>query len=122
MAFPSYAPTNRTVDLGDYPVKKVMMLSGAETRLRYGNQRSRGVCTLQYDKMTPAQCQAFINHYDSVGGSSKTFAVTTAITAGWNASGIAGSGQWRYDAPPEFRAVAGECDKSTITIKLMSVV
>lgn len=122
MSFPTYVPNSRTVELGDYPVKAVRSLSGAETRLRYGHARSQATCQLQYQRMSPAQCQAFINHYDAVGGTSNTFSVTTAISAGWNVSGVPGSGRWRYDGPPQFSASGGECDRSDVTIKLISVV
>jgi hypothetical protein len=122
MSFPTTTPSSRTVSLGDYPVKSVRSLSGAETRLRYGNARSQASCELQYKRLTPAECQAFINHYDLVGGTSNTFSVTTAISAGWGVTGVAGSGQWRYDGPPQFSATAGDCDKSDASIKLISVV
>lgn len=122
MSFPAIVPTSRNVTLGDYPVKSVRSLSGVETRLRYGNARSQATCDLQYKRLSPAQCQAFINHYDSVGGTSSTFAVTTAISAGWNVSGIPGSGQWRYDGPPQFTAAGGDCDRSDVAIKLISVI
>lgn len=122
MSFPTTVPSSRSVTLGDYPVKTVRSLSGVETRLRYGNARSQATCELQYKRLTPAQCQAFISHYDSVGGTSNTFAVTTAVSAGWGVTGVQGSGQWRYDGPPQFTATGGECDRSDAAIKLISVI
>lgn len=123
MSFPTIKPTRRTASMGDYPVKAYRAISGAETRIRYGNLRSEATLELGYEGLSAAEAAEFANHYEAVNGTTYTFAVTTALTVGWNSGAtVQGSGKWRYDGPPTFSQVGGDCDRVDVAITLKTVV
>lgn len=122
MSFPTLTPNSRNMTLGDYPVKSVRSLSGKETRLRYGDTRSQSTCDLTYQRLKPEEVKQFVDHYDSVGGSSHTFYVGHATLVGYGLGGIKGNGsEWRYAEPPAIQTAAGNCNLSDVSVKLVSV-
>jgi hypothetical protein len=122
-SFPDYKPSRRNVSLGDWPVKAVRAMSGAETRLRYGDRRSEATLDLYYEALTAVEADAFISHYNSALGTYDTFTVGTPLTVGWTSgSRVTGDAAWRYAEPPQFSSNAGDCDKLNVSIKLMTVV
>jgi len=123
-AFPTIKPSRRAVSLGDYPVKSFRSVNGSEVRIRYGNVRSEATLDLVYEKLTAAEADQFVNHYDanSVQGTFKTFSVGTALTVGWSSgSKVQGSAAWRYAGPPKFTQAGGDCDRMDVTVKLKTV-
>lgn len=123
MSFPSLTPSRRSVSLGDTPVRAYRAMSGAETRILYGNQRSEATLELFYEKLSASEADQFVTHYDSVKGTAMTFAVGTPLTVGWvSGSKVQGPGQWRYDGPPSFEQNGGECDRVNVSVKLKTVV
>jgi len=123
MSFPSLVPNRRSIALGDYPVRYFRALSGAETRIRYGNQRSQVTMELYYEKLTASETNQIVTHYESMQGTTATFSVGIAKDAGWTSGSAAqGPGYWRYDGPPQIVANGGECEYSNVTVKLITVV
>ena len=121
-AFPTTLPNRRAVSLGDYPVKSYRSINGAEVRIMYGDKRSEATLELFYEKLTAAEADRFVVHYDAVDGTFKTFTVSAPLTVGWTSGGrIKGSAEWRYDGPPQFTQSGGDCDRMDLTIKLKTV-
>jgi len=123
MAFPSTLPTRRNVSLGNWPVKVVRAMSGAETRMRYGDLRSDATLELYYDNISATEADAFVDHYNSTIGTYNTFSVSAPLTVGWNSGNkIKGGGAWRYAEAPQFSSNAGDCNRVNVTVKLTAVV
>ena len=123
MSFPNILPTRRSVSLGDYPVKAFRSISGAEVRIRYGNVRSEATLELFYEKLSAEEADQFVNHYENVVGTFKTYGVGSPLTVGWiSGNKVKHSGAaWRYDGPPRFTQNGGDCEKMDCTIKLKTV-
>lgn len=125
MAFPALAPTTRTYEPGDWPVRTYSALSGAEVRIRYGNLRSGAKLSLNYDNISDTQAQEFISHYLQTQGTFITFSIPPAIRAGWEGSntafepGSAGA-QYRYAQAPQITAVRPGV--SSVRVELVGVV
>lgn len=123
MAFPNLVPNKRSISMGDYPVKAYETMNGAETRIRYGDQRRQATLDLTYDRLTPAEADEIAAHYDSVEGTTYTFTIGTPLTAGWiSGTRVQGDGQWRYAEAPSFSQIGGECEQMTATVRLITVV
>lgn len=109
--------------MGDYPVKPYETMNGAETRIRYGDQRRLARLELSYENLTSTEADLIAAHYDSVQGSMYTFTVGEPLTAGWiSGARIQGDGQWRYADAPTFSQQGGECDKVQVRVSLVTVV
>lgn len=122
-AFPDYKPSRRNVSLGDWPIKAVRSMSGAETRIRYGDRRTDAVLDLYYENLSAAEADAFVSHYNSAIGTYDTFTVATPLTIGWDSgSKVKGDGSWRYAEPPQFSSSAGDCTRVNVSVKLTTVV
>jgi hypothetical protein len=124
MPFPTLRPTARTYDPGDWPVKRYNALSGAEVRIRYGNQRSNAKLSLNYDNIPDSQAQQFLTHYYETEGSFRTFTVPTQVSAGWSGNTGAfdpgsGNAAFRYDSPPRITSVRP--GKSSVQVELIGV-
>ena len=90
MPFPTLAPTSRTFEAGDYPVKRFMSQNGAETRILYGSRRTGQRMSLTYQNIFDHQAEEFIDHYDEVFGTLKPFSIASegladGAKSGWNA-------------------------------------
>ena len=90
MPFPTLAPTSRTFEAGDYPVKRFMSQNGAETRILYGSRRTGQRMSLTYQNIFDHQAEEFIDHYDEVFGTLNPFSIASegqadAAKSGWNA-------------------------------------
>ena len=90
MPFPELAPTSRTFEAGDYPIKTFTSQSGVETRILYGSRRTRQRMSLTYQNIFDHQAEEFIDHYDEVFGTLNPFSIASEGTAdgaktGWNA-------------------------------------
>jgi hypothetical protein len=123
MAFPTIQPTSRAFNPGDYPIKTFKSQSGTETRILYGSQRTGMTMELNYENIADADAASFMTHYDEVRGSYQTFAVPSAVRAGWSGSSssidVTGSNAWRYDSPPSITAVCP--GRSSVSVQLVGV-
>ena len=123
MAFPTIQPTSRAFNPGDYPIKTFKSQSGSETRILYGSQRTGMTMELSYENIADADAASFMTHYDEVRGSYQTFAVPSAVRAGWSGSSgsidVTGSNAWRYDSPPSITAVRP--GRSSVSVQLVGV-
>ena len=90
MPFPTLAPTSRTFEAGDYPIKTFTSQSGVETRILYGSRRTGQKMSLTYQNIFDHQAEEFVDHYDEVFGTLNPFSIASEGTAdgaktGWNA-------------------------------------
>jgi hypothetical protein len=123
MAYPTLIPSARNYSSGDYPVKTFTSQSGAESRILYGSRRTGMTLELQYDNVTDANAELFLDHYDETKGSYTTFTLPTAAFTGWSgnkdAIDAATGNAWRYDGPPQVSNVRPGV--SSVQIKLIGV-
>jgi hypothetical protein len=125
MAYPTLVPTSRSYDPGDWPVKKYNTLSGAEVRIRYGNQRSSAKLSLSYSNISDASAESFLTHYYEVEGSFRKFAVSSQVSTGWTGSRNALSpggtnAAYRYASAPQITSVRPGI--SSVTVELIGVI
>jgi len=123
MAYPTLVPSSRSYNSGDYPVKTFRSQSGSESRILYGNRRTGMTLELQYDNITDANAELFLDHYDETKGSYTTFALPAGAFTGWsgNADALdaATGNSWRYDQPPQVNNVRPGI--SSVQVRLIGV-
>jgi hypothetical protein len=123
MAYPSFAPTSRSFDAGDYQYKTFKAQNGKETRILYGDKRTGMTLDLGYDNISDADADDFIVHYDETKGGFLSFTLPSDFQAGWTgtASAIdaAIGNQWRHESPPLITSVAPGI--SSVRVKLVAV-
>lgn len=123
MAYPSLTPSTRNYSSGDYPVKTFTSQSGAESRILYGSRRTGMTLELQYDNLTDANAELFLDHYDETKGTYITFTLPASAFSGWSgnkdAIDAATANSWRYDGPPQVSNVRPGI--SSVQIKLVGV-
>jgi len=123
MAYPSLTPSTRNYSSGDYPVKTFTSQSGAESRILYGSRRTGMTLELQYDNLTDANAELFLDHYDETKGTYTTFTLPASAFSGWSgnkdAIDAATANSWRYDGPPQVSNVRPGI--SSVQIKLVGV-
>jgi hypothetical protein len=124
MAFPTLQPTSRDFSPGDWPIKRYNAQSGAEVRILYGSRRTNAKLSLGYDNITDANAQLFLEDYAAQYGTFFTFALPSAVRAGW--SGVEASmdappnAAWRYEGEPQVRSVRP--GRSSVTVNLVAVI
>jgi len=121
MAFPSTAPSTRSVNYGDYPVKSVQMMDGFETRILYGSKRVGVELQLAYNNIADAIAEQFLSDYDTQRGTFGTFPLPSSTTDGMEqglANQIPGVSdtQWRYAGPPTVNSVYPGVSSVTVTL------
>jgi len=126
MAFPTIAPTARSFDYGDWPVKKFNSQNGSEVRILYGDKRVNHTLSLNYENITDTQAEQFAQHYYDQKGTYQTFDFGTAISTigqGWEGSSNffnAGTAvQWRYAEPVSITQVRPGI--SSVTVSFIAV-
>jgi hypothetical protein len=123
MAYPSLTPSSRNYSSGDYPVKTFTSQSGSESRILYGSRRTGMTLELQYDNLTDANAELFLDHYDETKGTYITFTLPASAFSGWSgnkdAIDAATANSWRYDGPPQVSNVRPGI--SSVQIKLVGV-
>lgn len=123
MIFPAVAPTARTFNPGDYPIKRFRAQSGAEVRILYGDSRTSMTLELSYDNISDSSAELFLTHYEYTKGTYNTFEISSSSQVGWGgaAGSIDASGYntWRYAEPPQVTAV--KPGRSSVRVNLQGV-
>lgn len=93
MPFPTLAPTARTFEAGNYPIKTFTSQNGVETRILYGSRRTGQKMSLTYQNIFDYEAEQFISHYDEVFGTLNAFSIASVGTAdgaktGWNGQSV----------------------------------
>ena len=122
MTFPNITPTSRTFEAGDYPVKTYRAQSGKEFRILYGTNRTEMKLSLAYENIKDSDAEMFLDHYDEMKGTFKTFEIASESLSGWGGNDDAletGSSAYRYaEAPQQTQVRPGI---STVTVNLIGV-
>ena len=123
MSYPSYTPTSRSFDPGDYPAKTYRSQSGVEVRILYGNKRTGLKLSLTYSNITDAAAQAFVTHYDEMKGTLNVFSINTGTKDGWEGDSssidVPSGNAWRYERAPQLNQVRPGI--SAVTVDLIGV-
>lgn len=123
MSYPSYTPTSRSFDPGDYPIKSYRSQSGVEVRILYGNKRTGVKLALIYENITDTAAQAFTDHYDQMKGTFNVFTINSSTKNGWQGSSssidVPSGNSWRYESAPQVNQVRPGI--STVTVNLIGV-
>jgi len=130
-------PSARTFESGDYPVKTYKAQNGAEHRILYGSNRTNMKLSLTYANIRDVDAEKFLDHYDKVQGTFKTFVLENVKGTGINPTCVGWEGNqdalgagtpgppetpgkdYRYEGPPQVAQVAS--GRSTVTVNLISV-
>ncbi len=94
VSFPAILPTGRSYTPGSFPQSEFKALNGSTTILRFGNQRSGGELSLEFDNITDQRAAQIMRNYEL-----QHAADNWVVFDGGN--GLAG-------AEPELRAYLGE--------------
>ena len=123
MTFPALAPSSRTYDPGNWPVKTYNSVSGVEVRLRYGDKRFNAKLSLQYQNIPDTSADDFLAHYESQFGTYKSFTLPSEVVAGWTGSTYIpnqSTMKFRYSGPPVVDSVRPGV--STVSLELTGVI
>ena len=123
MRYPSLKPTSRNYEHGDWANKRFNSVSGAEVRIRYGDKRYNAQLSLTYSNIPDEEAIEFLVHYHDQYGTYRTFALPTAVLAGWSAGSYIPNQsvmQFRYAESPRISAVRPGI--STVSVNLTGVV
>ena len=123
MSFPTLAPSSRTFDPGNWPVKNYNSMSGAEIRIRYGDKRFNAKLSLQYQNIADTAADDFLAHYDSQFGTYKSFTIPTQVLSGWTGSTYIPNEsvmKFRYSKAPS--VVSVRPGVSSVSVELTGVI
>jgi hypothetical protein len=112
ISFPAILPTGRSYTPGTYPQSEFKALNGSTTILRYGNQRSGGELSLDFDNITDAQAAQILSNFERQHAANNWIAFS-------GSNGLAGAAaelraylgevvtglRWRYAEPPSLTSV-----------------
>jgi hypothetical protein len=122
ISFPAILPTGRSYTPGAYPQNEFQALNGSTTILRYGNQRSGGELSLEFDNITDDQAAKILKNYekqhkennwvrfsreDGLAGAT----VDLRAYLGEQVTGL----RWRYAEPPSLTSV--QPGRSSVRVK-----
>lgn len=126
MPYPAdLTPTSRQFDPGDFPQRQMRFGNGAEVRMLYGNRRTGMKLTLQYQNISDANADRFLDHYrNETFGTYTTFALANdaGTFEGWSAGGAslnAVNNAWRYESAPVVENVRP--GRSNVSVTLLGV-
>lgn len=120
--FPSFVPTARSFELGQYPIKTYRALSGATIRRSFGNKPFGYTLSLEFANVVESTVNSICDHYNGQGGGTDGFVVPAAVFAGYSVTlqgkvrtpaGI----EWLYAGPPSVKSEP--CGISTVTVSLV---
>jgi hypothetical protein len=131
VAFPEIVPTGRSIKPGTYAMQSFRAMSGAETRILYGDKIIGTELTLTYNNLPDSKAAQFMDHYIDMKGTFDSFnfsVLDTKAKAGWQEnsnylSPRAGSDDadlsWRYKEPPVITNV--QLGYSNVQVTLVGV-
>jgi len=124
MTFPAVAPSARSFEAGDFPVKKYQAQDGAELRILYGDRRTGMKLSLSYNNIPDTEAQLFVFHYASMQGTFQQFVINQGARTGWEGNEEAIGAeywqqQWRYEGPPVLNSTYP--GRSSVSVRLVAV-
>jgi hypothetical protein len=128
-AFPSLTPTERTLSLGEVPIKTYRSLNGAVVRRAFGNLRFNYELTLAFGNIKEKDVSLIWDHYLDNLNALNGFDLPATIFAGYNTNATIGRNEgllsriqaltaikWYYTQPPQIESVYR--DISTVQVQL----
>ena len=129
------APSSRSFEMGDWPVKTFKAQNGAELRILYGNRRTNMTLNLEWRNLTYNNVQQIMQHYIDSHGSWTSFLLPNNNLSGqrvaWSDVALSGNAidqligvgengnRWRYAEPPSIQSV--QKNRHNVSIKLIGV-
>ena len=127
--FPESAvPSARSFKPGSYAVQTFRAMSGAETRILYGDKIIGSELTLSYSGIADGRAAEFIDHYTFCKGTFDTFKIRVEnkkVRAGWGSevkyltasAGTDDTGlEWRYKEAPVITNIYPGYSNVTVTL------
>ena len=123
MSYPSFKPSARTYEPGNWPVKTYNSMSGREIRIRYGDKRFNTKLNLNYQNIADTSADDFLAHYNQQFGTTKAFTLPAAVLSGWSGTSYLPTEttmKFRYSKAPT--VVSVRPGVSTVSIELTGVI
>lgn len=127
--FPSLRPTQRSLSMGQLPIKEYRALNGAIVKRSFGNQRFAYQLSLSFDNIPETSLSSLWDHYHD-NQTVKGFSLPDEVFSGYGAQYASDRGQdfilranrmdniiWYYAEPPQIESVS--TSYSTVQISLV---
>lgn len=128
-AFPLLRPAQRTISMGQAPIKEYRALNGAIVRRSFGNKRFGYVVELTFQNITEASVSLIWDHYHDNQNLQNGFSLPDSIFSGYSTNETIGRPEglvsrvnrmanitWFYIEPPSIESV--ERSRSTVQVRL----
>jgi hypothetical protein len=128
-AFPSLKPTQRSMSMGQQPIKEYRALNGAVVRRSFGNQRFAYLLNLTFENIPEKPLTLLWNHYHDNRNLQNGFALPEIIFNGYSTDEQIGRPEgfksrmdnltniiWFYIEPPQIESVV--LSYSTVQVRL----
>ena len=123
MSYPTFTPSARTYNPGNWAVKNYNSMSGREIRIRYGDKRFNAKLTLQYQNIADTDADDFLSHYNSQFGTYEAFTLPPEVFTGWSGTSYnpdESAMKFRYNQAPT--VVSVRPGVSTVSVELTGVI
>lgn len=128
--WPEIAPTSRTFEAGDWPVRKFQSEDGVEVRILRGDRRRNHKLRLSYANIPDAIAEQFLDFYYSRQGTYQTMYLPRPLTnhlgAGWGGTTEAfnpgPATRWRFEGPPSIESIYPGVSSVSFTLIAVGVV
>lgn len=117
-AFPALRPTERTLNMGEVPIKTYRALNGAVVRRTFGNLRFNYELTLTFQNIKEKDVSLIWDHYHDNLNAVNGFDLPSSIFTGYNTNATIGRNEgflsriqaltavkWYYTQPPRIESV-----------------
>lgn len=117
-AFPSLRPTERTLNMGQVPIREYRALNGAVVRRSFGNQRFAYQLTLSFQNTSEKNLSLIWDHYHDNRNIRDGFTLPSSIFSGYKTNAQIGRDEgflsriqalsnikWHYAEPPQVESV-----------------
>jgi hypothetical protein len=118
--FPALIPSTRTFSPGVFPLSVFASSTGAEIRVRHGDQRATATLALSFLAASEADLILIRDHYLASNGNFDSFSLPLETLSAFDPDDLQVTGfSWRYVETPAVEEVG--CSKFNITVKLETV-
>jgi len=107
-AFPTIAPSSRSVTLGQFPVKRFTTIAGTGATRAYGSQPFNASLSLQYDNITDTLALEIVEAHEAAYGSKNALALPPEVWDGMDLNlrvRLERDYTWRFAEPPQLTSV-----------------
>ena len=123
MTFPTFEPSSRTYEHGEFPVSRHKFMTGRSQQLLHANKKSNQRLRLTYDNRPLKDFDYFLEHFNAQRGTHGSFPLTpNVLFAGWNnkkgdAARMGYDQRWRYTKEPRIRSRRGKYGSMEIELQ-----